>query len=54
MLLKAVALRGEYAVTVLAAAKKVGKQLDRLQQSGCAAACFYEKYPEIKPLGENA
>ena len=51
---KAEALRGEYAVTVLAAAKKVGKQLDRLQQSGCAAACFYEKYPEIKPLGENA
>ena len=54
VLQKAEALRGEYAVTVLAAAKKVGKQLDRLQQSGCAAACFYEKYPEIKPLGENA
>ena len=54
VLQKAEALRGEYAVTVLAAAKKVGKQLDRLQQSGCAAACFYEKYPAIKPLGENA
>ena len=54
VLQKAEALRGEYAVTVLAAAKKVGKQLDRLQQIGCAAACFYEKYPEIKPLGENA
>ena len=32
-------------MTVLAAAKKVGKQLDRLQQSSCAAACFYENIP---------
>ena len=43
-------LRGQYTVTVLEAAKKVGKQLDRLQQSGYSAACFFEKYPEVKPL----
>ena len=51
VLQKAEALRAEYAVTVLAAAKKVGKQLDRLQQNGCAAVCFAEKYPEVRQLG---
>ncbi len=50
VLKKAQQLRGEYTVTVLAAAKKMGKQLDRLQQSGCSAVCFYEKFPEIKIL----
>lgn len=54
VLQKAEALRGEYAVTVLAAAKKTGKQLDRLRQNGCAAVCFLEKYPAIKPLGGDA
>ncbi len=41
-------LRKEYAVTVLASAKKVGKQIERLQADGLDAVCFYEKYPEIK------
>ena len=50
MLEKAAALRGEYEVTVLAAAKKLGKQYERLAQRGFAAACLSEKYPEIKPL----
>lgn len=47
---KAAALRGEYEVTVLAAAKKLGKQYERLAQRGFAAACLSEKYPEIKPF----
>lgn len=47
---KAAALRENYSVTVLAAAKKVGKQIDRLRQTGCEAVCFYEKYPAVKPL----
>lgn len=47
---KAAALRENYAVTVLAAAKKVGRQIDRLQETGCRAVCFYEKFPEIKEL----
>ena len=50
VLQKAGALRADYAVTVLAAAKKVGKQLDRLQQNGCTAVCFAEKYPEVRQL----
>ncbi len=50
VLAKAQALRGEYDVVVLAAAKKVGKQLDRLAETGAAAVCFYEKFPEIKRL----
>lgn len=50
VLQKAGALRAEYAVTVLAAAKKVGKQLDRLRQNGCTAVCFAEKYPEVRQL----
>ena len=54
VLQKAEALRGQYTVAVLAAAKKVGKQLDRLQQHGCAAVCFAEKYPEVRPLGAKA
>lgn len=48
VLAKAAQLRGECDVTVAAAAKKVGKQLDRLAQSGVSGACFYEKFPEIK------
>lgn len=51
VLQKAEALRAQYTVTVLAAAKKVSRQLDRLQQHGCTAVCFAEKYPEIRPLG---
>lgn len=50
VLQKAEALRAEYAVTVLAAAKKVGKQLDRLRQNGCTAVCFADKYPEVRQL----
>ena len=50
VLQKAGALRAEYAVTVLAAAKKVGKQIDRLQQNGCTAVCFAEKFPEVRQL----
>lgn len=54
VLQKAGALRAQYAVTVLAAAKKVGRQLDRLQEDGCGAVCFYEKYPEIRTLEAKA
>lgn len=43
-------LRETYAVTVLEAAKKVGKQIDRLQQGGYAAVCFAAQYPAIKTL----
>lgn len=50
VLQKAGALRESYAVTVLAAAKKVGRQIERLQETGCAAVCFHEKYPEVKDL----
>lgn len=50
VLRQAAALREEYAVCVLAAAKKVGKQLDRLAADGVRAVCFSEKYPEVKQL----
>ena len=50
MLATAAQLRQEYAVTVLAAGKKVGKQIDRLAQNGYAAVCFADKYPEIKTI----
>ena len=43
-------LRETYSVTVLAAAKKVGKQIDKLQADGYTALCFADKYPEIKTL----
>ena len=46
-------LRETYRVTVLAEAKKVGKQIDRLEQTGYAAVCFFEKYPEVKALGQG-
>lgn len=46
----AAVLRETYAVTVLPAAKKVGKQIDRLQSDGYTALCFAEKYPEMKTL----
>lgn len=48
VLKKAAALRALYAVTVLPAAKKAGKQLSRLEEDGFAGACFSEKYPELK------
>ncbi len=51
VLTTAAQLREEYAVTVLAAGKKVGKQIDRLAQNGYAAVCFADKYPEIKIIG---
>ena len=54
VLQKAAALRGEYAVTVLAAAKKPGKQYERLAQRGFAAACLSRKIPRAKaPLPER-
>lgn len=51
VLQKAAALRQTYAVTVLRQAKKAGKQLDKLQQEGFTAACFAQKYPEVKQFG---
>ncbi len=50
VLQKAAALRkqGEYEVTVQAAAKKLGKQYERLEQRGFSAVCLSEKYPELK------
>lgn len=50
----AAALRAEYDVTMQVAAKKVGKQIDRLAENGVSAICFAEKYPAIKTLGDNA
>lgn len=47
---KAQTLRETYAVTILAEAKKLGKQLDRLQQAGYAAVCRASQYPEVKVL----
>ena len=46
----AAALRETYTVAVLATAKKVGKQIDKLQNEGYNAICFADKYPEIKTL----
>lgn len=46
-------LRADFSVTVLAAAKKVGKQIDKLEKDGYAALCFADKYPEIKQLGSK-
>lgn len=43
-------LRETYDVTVLAAGKKPGKQLDRLEQSGYSAACLFAQYPQVKQL----
>lgn len=45
------ALRAQYDVSVQPQAKKLGKQLDRLEQAGYAAVCLFAHYPEIKPLG---
>ncbi len=47
------ALRGQYAVTVLAAAKKLGKQLDKLEKEGYAAACVFSQYPQLKELNRT-
>lgn len=47
---QAQALRTAYSVTTLTAAKKLGKQLDRLAQSGFTHVCFSEQYPTLKEL----
>ncbi len=52
VLQKAEKLRMDYSVAVLAAGKKVGKQIERLQAGGYGAICFASKFPEIKELGE--
>ncbi len=44
-------LRAEYDVSVQPLAKKLGKQLDKLEQAGYAAACLFDQYPEVKLLG---
>ncbi|MEG1068882.1 MAG: histidine--tRNA ligase [Ruthenibacterium sp.] len=46
----AAVLRKDYQVTVLTAAKKVGKQLEKLAADGYTAVCFAEQYPTIKLL----
>ncbi|MEG2843615.1 MAG: ATP phosphoribosyltransferase regulatory subunit, partial [Ruthenibacterium sp.] len=43
-------LRADYQVTVLTAAKKVGKQLEKLAADSYTAVCFAEQYPAIKLL----
>ncbi len=48
VLKKATELRGSYEVNVLQAAKKVGKQIDRLANDGYFGVCFSEKFPEVK------
>ena len=50
VLKKAALLRETYAVCVLPAAKKVGKQLARLAEDGCTAVCFADQYPEVRRL----
>lgn len=47
---QATAMQSEYMVTTLTAAKKVGKQIDKLKADGYAAICFSEKYPECRTL----
>ncbi len=48
VLQKAAELRETYNVNILKAAKKVGKQIDKLASEGYSGVCFFEKYPEIK------
>ncbi len=43
-------LQEKYDVCVVRAGKKVGKQLNRLQTDGMQNVCFFENYPQIKPL----
>ena len=50
VLATAAKLREEYSTTVLRCAKKVGKQISRLEADGYSAVCFAAKYPEIKWL----
>ena len=50
---KAARLRGEYAVTVIAQQKKLGKQLGNLEAAGFAAVAFFDN-EDIKVLGQKA
>ncbi len=50
---KADELRGEYDVTLLEKAKKVGKQIARLEERGFAYYYNKERSDELQPLGEN-
>ena len=50
---KAARLRDEYAVTVLAQQKKLGKQLGNLEAAGFAAVAFFDN-EDIKVLGQKA
>ena len=50
VLKKAADLRGQYTVTVLPQAKKLGKQLGQLEAQGFAAAAFFDN-DDIKALG---
>ncbi len=52
VLIKAQRLQGEYAVTVLPQAKKLGKQLGALENSGYAAVAFFDN-EDIKVLGKK-
>jgi len=52
VLKKAQTLRGEYAVTAMPQAKKLGKQLGALENAGFAAAAFFDN-DEIKQLGQK-
>ena len=52
VLQKAAALRQDYQVTVLAQAKKLGKQLAQLETSGFAGAAFADK-DELKLFAER-
>ena len=52
VLLKAQRLQGEYAVTVLPQAKKLGKQLGALEGAGYAAVAFFDN-EDIKVLGQK-
>ena len=45
-------LQGEYAVTVLPQAKKLGKQLGALEGAGYAAVAFFDN-EDIKVLGQK-
>ena len=52
VLLKAQRLQGEYAVTVLPQAKKLGKQLGALENAGYAAVAFFDN-EDVKVLGQK-
>ena len=53
VLMQAQALRENYQVTVLLAAKKLGKQLNQLEQRGFTHVCYSQQYPTVKEMAKQ-